>query len=120
MNVFEHLELDLPDLRQSYDLGWLVLEATDGAPGRKGEPYIPLAVSFAMTSGELRREGHLDHALSRSFWEEQSPPTPTEADRESLRRLVLERLPEDLRAIDEGGDPEPLRVEGRKPKFLRP
>lgn len=87
--------------------------ATDGPPGYPGEPYIPLAVSFAMRSGERRRQGHLDYALSRSFWAEQRPPMPTEEDGETLRRLVHERLPHDLRVIDAGGDPEALRTNRR-------
>jgi hypothetical protein len=72
-----------------------------------------------MKSGERRRQGHLDYALSRSFWAEQHPPRPSEEDSETLRRLVLERLPHDLRVIDAGGNPEALRT-NRTPKFLRP
>jgi hypothetical protein len=72
-----------------------------------------------MRSGEQRRQGHLDYALSRSFWAEQRLPTPTEVDGETLRRLVLKRLPHDLRVVDAGGDPEALRT-NRTPKFLRP
>ena len=63
-----------------------------------------------MRSGERRRQGHLDYALSRSFWAEQRPPMPTEEDGDTLRRLVHERLPHDLRVIDAGGDPAALRT----------
>lgn len=98
---------------------WKLLPPTDGPPGYPGEPYIPLTVSFAMTSGVRRRQGHLDNAIGRSFWEEQRPPVPTEADGEMLCRLVLDQLPADMREIDAGRDPEALRT-NRTPKFLRP
>jgi hypothetical protein len=62
--------------------------------------------------------GHLDYALSRSFWAKQHPPTPTEEDGETLCNLVLERLPHDLGVIDAGSDPDALRT-NRTPKFLR-
>jgi hypothetical protein len=116
---FEKLHLVVDGLTHEFDVRWKLLPPTDGPPGYPGEPYIPLAVSFAMTSGERRRQGHLDYALGRSFWEEQRPPIPTEADGETLSRLVLDRLPADLREIDAGRDPEALRS-NRTPKFLRP
>jgi hypothetical protein len=115
---FERLDLRLDGLTHEYEVRWKLLPPTNGPPGYPGEPYIPLAVSFAMRSGERRRQGHLDYALSRSSWAEQHPPTPTEEDGETLRRLVLERLPRDLSIIDAGGDPEALRT-NRTPKFLR-
>jgi hypothetical protein len=114
---FERLELKLDGLTHEYDIRWKLLPSTDGPPGYPGEPYIPLAVSFAMRSGERRRQGHLDYALSRSFWAEQHPPTPTEEDGDTLRRLVFERLPHDLGVIDAGGDPQALRA-NRTPRFL--
>jgi hypothetical protein len=116
---FEKLDLVVEGLTHAFDVRWKLLPASDGPPGYPGEPYIPLAVSFAMTSGERRRQGHLDYALARSFWNEQRPPVPTEADGEALCRLVLDRLPVDLREIDAGRDPEALRT-NRTPKFLRP
>jgi hypothetical protein len=116
---FEKLDLVVDGLTHEFDVRWKLLPPTDGPPGYPGEPYIPLAVSFAMTSGGRRRQGHLDYALGRSFWEEQRPPVPTEADGETLCRLVLDRLPADLREIDAGADPEALRT-NRTPKFLRP
>ena len=115
---FEPLDLQVDGLTREYEIRWRLLSPTDGPPGYPGEPYIPLAVSFAMRSGERRRQGHLDYALSRSFWAEQHPPTPTEEDGETLRRLVLKRLQHDLGVIDAGGDPEALRT-NRTPKFLR-
>jgi hypothetical protein len=72
-----------------------------------------------MTSGERRRQGHLDYALGRSYWAEQHPPVPTEEDGVTLLRFVSEQLPHDMRVIDAGGDPEALRT-NRTPKFLRP
>jgi hypothetical protein len=119
-NGFFHLDLQVDGLEHGFDLGWKLLPATDGPPEHEGEPYVQLTVSFAMTTGAQRREGHLDYALSRSFWKEQRPPTSTDADGETLRGLVLQRLRDDLRVIDTGGDPEPLRAEGKRPKFLRP
>jgi hypothetical protein len=116
---FEKLDIVVDGLTHEFDVRWKLLPATDGPPGYPGEPYIPLAVSFAMTSGERRRQGHLDYALSRSFWEEQRPPVPTEGDGETLCRLVLDRLPADLREIDADGDPAALRT-NRTPTFLRP
>jgi hypothetical protein len=116
---FERLDLAVRGLMHEFDIRWKLLPATNGPHGYPGEPYIPLAVSFAMTSGERRRQGHLDYALSRSVWEEQHPPTPTETDGATLCRLVLDRPPDDLREIDAGGDPEALRT-NRTPKFLRP
>jgi len=115
---FERLDLKVDGLTHEYEVRWKLLPPTDGPPGYPGEPYIPLAVSFAMRSGEQRRQGHLDYALSRSFWAEQHPPTPTEEDGDTLRRLVFERLPHDLGVIDVGGDPQALRA-NRTPKFLR-
>jgi hypothetical protein len=116
---FERLDLVVDGLTHEFVVRWKLLPATNGPSGFPGEPYVPLAVYFVMTSGERRRQGHLDYALSRTFWEEQHPPTPTEADGETLCRLVLDRLPGDLREIDAGGDPEALRT-NRTPKFLRP
>lgn len=116
---FEHIDVAVDGLTHEFDVRWKLLPPTDGPPGYPGEPYIQLAVSFAMTTGDRRRQGHLDYALPRSFWEEQHPPVPKEADGETLCRLVLDRLPADLREIDAGGDPEALRT-NRTPKFLRP
>jgi hypothetical protein len=116
---FERLDLAVRGLTHEFDIRWKLLPATNGPPGYPGEPYIPLAVSFAMTSGERRRQGHLDYAFSRSSWEEHHPPTPTETDGDTLCRLAFDRLPDDLREIDAGGDPEALRT-NRTPKFLRP
>lgn len=116
---FERFDLKVDGLTHEYEVRWKLLPATEGPPGYPREPYIPLAVSFAMRSGERRRQGHLDYALSRSFWAEQHPPKPTEEDGDTLRRLVLERLPNDLRVIDVDDDPEALRT-NRTPKFLRP
>jgi hypothetical protein len=116
---FAHLDVEVEGLRNEFHLGWMLLPATDGPPGFPGEPFIPLAVSFTMKGGGGRRDGHLDYALSRSFWKEQHPPTATEEDGEILAHLVLERLPADLRELDAGQDPEALRI-NRTPKFLRP
>jgi hypothetical protein len=116
---FQKLDLVVDGLTHEFDVRWKLLPPTDGPPGHPGEPYIPLAVAFAMKSGVRRRQGHLDYALARSFWEEQRPPAPTEADGEMLCRLVLDRLPADMREIDAGRDPEALRT-NRTPKFLRP
>jgi hypothetical protein len=116
---FERLDLNVEGLRHEFDVRWKLLPATPGPPGYPAEPYIPLAVSFAMTSGDRRRQGHLEYALSRSYWAEQHPPTQTEEDGEILRQLVLEQLPADLREVDVGRDPEALRT-NRTPKFLRP
>jgi hypothetical protein len=99
---FEKLDLVIDGLTHEFDVRWKLLPPTDGPQGYPGEPYIPLTVSFAMTSGDRRRQGHLDYALGRSFWEEQRPPIPTEADGDTLARLVLHRLPTDLRKIDAG------------------
>jgi len=115
---FEQLDLRVEGLRHEYALRWKLLPATDGPPGYPGEPYVPLAVSFVMTSGERRRRGHLDYGLSRSFWKEQHPPVPTDEDGETLRQLVLDQLPADLQVIDAGGDPRALRT-NRTPMFLR-
>jgi hypothetical protein len=116
---FEPLLVEIRGLTHEYEVRWKLLPATDGPPGYPGEPYIPLAVSFAMTSGERRRQGHLDYALSRSYWAEQRPPAPTEEDGQTLSRLVAEQLPRDLKVIDVGDDPEALRT-NRTPRFLRP
>jgi hypothetical protein len=116
---FEKLDIVVDGLTHEFDVRWKLLPPTDGPPGYPGEPYIPLVVSFAMKSGVQRRQGHLDYALGRSFWEEQRPPMPTEADGDRLRRLVLDRLPADIREIDAGRDPEALRT-NRTPKFLHP
>ncbi|SRR6266508_2220195 len=117
-NGFERLDLDVDGLTRKYEVRWKLLPPTEGPPGYPGEPFIPLAVSFAMKSGEPRRQGYLDYALSRSFWAKQHPPTPTEQDGETLCNLVLERLPHDLGVIDAGSDPDVLRT-NRTPKFLR-
>jgi hypothetical protein len=95
---FERLDPPVAGLKHEFDVRWKLLPATNGPPGYPGEPFIPLAVSFAMTSGERRRQGHLNYALGRTFWEEQHPPTAT--DGETLCRLVLSRLPADLHEID--------------------
>jgi hypothetical protein len=116
---FERVDLVIEGLTHEYEVRWKLLPPTDGPPGYPGEPYIPLAVSFAMTSGERRRQGHLDYALGRSYWAEQHPPVPTEEDGVTLLRFVSEQLPHDMRVIDAGGDPEALRT-NRTPKFLRP
>jgi hypothetical protein len=116
-NGFEHLDVEVEGLSHDFHLGWKLTAATDGPPGYPGEPYVPLAVSFTMTKDERRTHGHLDYALSRSSW--QNPAAATEEDGEILVRLVLERLPADLRELDAGRDPEALRI-NRTPKFLRP
>lgn len=116
---FEPFDVEIEGLTHGYEVRWKLLAATDGPTGYPGEPYIPLAVSFAMTSGERRRQGHLDYALSRSYWAEQRPPVPTEEDGRTLLRLVWEQLPHDLKVIDAGDDPKALRT-NRTPSFLRP
>jgi hypothetical protein len=84
-----------------------MLPATNGPPGYKGEPYVPVAVSFGQLTGEPRRKvGHLDYALNRNFW--RNIHQPTEKDRATLRRRVLEQIPEDLRKIEAGEDPPSL------------
>ena len=119
LDGFEHLNLDVATLNHEFHLGWKLMPATDGPPGFPGEPYIPLSVSFAMRGLGRRQDGHLDYALSRSFWQEQHPPTATEEDGEILARLVMERLGADLRELDAGRNPEALRL-NRTPKSLRP
>jgi hypothetical protein len=90
---FERLDVEIEGLTHEYEIRWKLLSGTDGPPGYPEEPYIPLAVSFATTSGERRRQGHLDYPLRRSYWAEQRPPVPTEEeDGETLLRLVGERL----------------------------
>jgi hypothetical protein len=78
-----------------------------------------LVATFIASSIATSPRRTSDYALGRSCWQEQHPPVPTEADGETLCRLVLDRLPADLREIDGGGDPEALRT-NRTPKFLRP
>jgi hypothetical protein len=119
LDGFEHLDLDVASLSHEFHLSWKLLPATDGPTGFPGEPYIPLAVSFAMRGLGRRQDGHLDYALSRSFWQEQQPPTATDEDGEILAQLVRERLPADLRELDAGRNPEALRL-NRTPKSLRP
>ena len=119
LDGFEHLDLDVATLNHEFHLSWKLMPATDGPPGFPGEPYIPLAVSFGMRGLGRRQDGHLDYALSRSFWQEQQPPTATDEDGEILARLVRERLPADLRELDAGRNPEALRL-NRTPKSLRP
>lgn len=118
-NDFRALDLNVDRLSSEFHLGWKLMPPTDGPPGYPGEPYIPLAVSFTMTKDQRRTRGHLDYALSRSFWQEQHPPTATDEDGEVLVRLVLDRLPADLRELDAGRDSDALRT-NRTPKFLRP
>lgn len=115
---FQRMGAEVDGLKQ-HDVRWKPLAPTDGPPGYPGEPYIPLVVSFAVKSGERRRQGHLDYALSRSFWAQQYPPTPTEEDHQTLWRLVLKECLHDLRLIEGGGQPVALRP-NRMPKFLRP
>lgn len=51
---FEKLHLVVDGLTHEFDVRWKLLPPTDGPPGFPGEPYIPLAVSFAMKSGDGR------------------------------------------------------------------
>jgi hypothetical protein len=80
---FKHLDLEVKGVRSKFHLGWKLMPVTDGPVGYPGEPYIPLAVSFSMTRDERRTHGHLDYALSRSFFQRQDPLIATEEDARS-------------------------------------
>lgn len=112
---FDHLDLEVDDLQHEFHLAWKLLPQSDGPPGYTGDPYIPMAVAFTMTGQGTRRSGHLDYSLDRSFWGHQIPAPASEQDGERLRRLVLERLPLDLRLLDQGIDPAALRIQSESP-----
>lgn len=82
----------------------------------------PTLGSVLIRQGNVRREAYLDYALSRSFWAQQHPLEATEADERTLRQLLLEQLPDDLRDLDAGREPEALRRDNSEipRKFLRP
>ena len=106
---FELVDVDLARLSREYVVRWKPLPVTDGPTLYLGGQYIWIAVSFAATNGLTRPTGHLDYALHRDHWQEQDPYKVTDADYDQLRELVRERLPGDLRAVDEGEQPEALR-----------
>jgi hypothetical protein len=77
---FERLDVEIEGLTHKYEVRWKLIPATDGPPGYPGEPYIPLAVSFAMTSGERRRQGIL------------TTPSAGRIGRSSVRRCRQRRM----------------------------
>lgn len=78
---FERVDLVIEGLTHEYEVRWKLLPPTDGPPGYPGEPYIPLAVSFAMTSGERRRRGGI-----------LTTPSDVRTGRSSIRRCRQRRM----------------------------
>jgi len=88
---FERLDLNVEGLRHEFDVRWKLLPATPGPPGYPAEPYIPLAVSFAMTSGDRRRQGHLLNIVWSEGQRCRPMPSPPESfsSRHRSHRQVL-------------------------------
>jgi hypothetical protein len=101
-NGFAHLDAPLDGLVHVYDLGWKFNLDTNGPPGRPGDPYLLLYVSFAATSGALRGSGTLHYALNRSRWSDMS--RITDDDRVLLLQLASERVRRDLASLEVGND----------------
>ena len=121
-NGFDHLDLDVPRLKSEYHLGWKVAPATDGPPGFDREPYIPLWVSVEIRTGDSLRTVASRLRTEPLLLGSAVPLEETAADGPTLQDLVVQRLPDDLRELDAGREPEALRRDSSDipRKFLRP
>ena len=114
VNGFTHFDVELGGLEKEFDLGFKfdTLESDsfyiDPKTGVKSyaEPYLILYISFAPVASLLREPKTLCYGLTRSKWENEAGATPS--DETHLLEGSKPKIAEDLKIVQDGGNPKSL------------